>query len=785
VTGRSKPDAAGSAWRWRISHKLLVLIVVPLALLLVLAGSLTRLALDTRSAAVAAQRSNQALQSAQELLTTLVDAETGMRGYVLTGDPLFTDPYRAARSSFAHRIAVLNDASQDDPKIRADVGQVVRRAHLSFATIDRYVRLVERGKVRSARAAVATGYAKQIMDAFRAAVSVYESAERGREATTEAAFATTWARMYALLIGGSLALVATTIVLYLVTSRSITTRLQRLQRNANALAQGAPADTDGCDDESKDEVTQLECSFHEMADLLRERETALVRTNSLQRAILDATDHAIITTGIDGIVTSFNGGAERMLGYAATKVIGRFSLDAFFMPQELRAEVPEAERDAADTADTTDTRKPTFDRLVAKALRDRVERREWTLVRSDGAHVPVAATITRLQDDGGTTFGFLDVSSDISERKAAERALIASESEQREYASQLRSLYRIANTVSGPQNDPIERSLLLGLEELGLECAYVGTLAADRATIVIENAVCVNDALEIVPLVIDSQIPVRAAFLGAPSPDSDVYAVENLTAMREPLPEGHAFGNARAYISAPIYISGILAGAIGFIAPKPRDKPLSASNRAFVRAIADLIGAVIVRSKQRAELDALAFFDALTDLPNRVLLLDRLKQCVRSANRYNETFALLFLDLDGFKEVNDRHGHGVGDNMLIAVARRFEKCTRTSDTVARLGGDEFVILAPKIDSALPAEQLALRIIESTRRPIVIAQVEHAMTVSIGIAIFAHDGAGAESLLESADRALYLAKAGGKNTYRFASEPASRAAPAPSGAVVAP
>ncbi len=762
--------------------------------MLVLALSLTRLALGTRAAAVASQHSHQALRSAQDLLVTLVDAETGMRGYVLTGDPRFSDPYRAARASFAHRIAVFEDTSQDDPRIQTDVRQVIRRARTSFSTIERYVHLVDRSDARIARASFAIGSQKQVMDAFRAAVSQYESAERRREATTEAAFAAAWARMYAFLIGGSVALVATTIVLYLVTSRSITTGLRRLQRNANAVAHGRPAETDGCDYASNDEVAQLECSFREMAELLRKRQTALVRTSSLQNAILDATDHAIITTGIDGVVTSFNGGAERMLAYDATEVIGRLSLAVFFLPQELSPGVPETLPGGADSAETAgiseidassgiagdaDPIQPIFERLVANALRDRVERRECTLVRSDGGHVPVSATITPLQDDGGTTFGFLDVSSDISERKAVERALIASESEQRQYASQLRSLYRIANTVSTAQNDPIERSLLLGLEELELECAYVGTLAGDRTTIVIENAVCVDDKVENVPLVIDSQIPLRAALLGAPSPDSDVYAVENLAAMREPLPDGHAFGNALAYISAPIYISGILAGAIGFVAPKPRGAPFSASNRAFVRAIADLIGAVIVRSKQRAELDTLAFFDALTGLPNRVLLLDRLSQCVLSAKRYDETFALLFLDLDGFKVVNDRYGHGAGDSMLIAVARRFENCTRTSDTVARLGGDEFVVLAPKVGSALQAGRVALRIIESMRSPIVMAEVEHAMTVSIGIAMFAGDGFDAESLLDSADRALYLAKAGGKSTYRFASEPASQAAPAAS------
>ena len=730
----------GKRLRLRLGQQLLVLIVVPLGVLLLFVAAVTYQTLETRGAGAAARASNQGLASVQALLVTLIDAETGMRGYVLTGDRAFTEPYLEASRIFRLRIAELEIAALADPSSRDDIVEVVSRARAAFAKIDATVHLIDRGQGVRAQIDVAAGYGKRTMDDFRSAVVSYQAAEQSRENAYRATVAHRWAIMYALLVAGALGALATTILLYFTISRSIIVRLQGLKRDANAVAAGGipPAVVAGA---RSDEITQVEQSFHDMAELLSEREKALVRGHALQRAILATTDRAVVTAGTDGIVTSFNGGAERLIGYASKDVIGSHKLDDFYLT------------------------------LEPDAPQQHVEGRERTIVRSDGAHVPVTSTRSPLLDESGTVFGFLDVSADITQRKLAEEAIVRSEVEQREYASQLRSLHLIANTVATAEKDPVDRSLRLGLEELGLDCAYVGVVDEDRCELVIENSVRAPGTRAKTPLPAGAHVPLNRAFIGSASNESEVYAVEDLRALHDGSPPEHAYGDARAYIAAPIYVSGSLFGALGFLGDDERSIRFSEANRDFVRVTADLVGAAIERARQRARLDVLAFFDGLTGLPNRVLLLDRLTQRVLTAERYDERFALLYLDLDGFKAVNDAFGHGVGDKVLVETARRFERLARRSDTVARLGGDEFVILAPKVATEFDAGDVAERILQSMRTPIVVDGVGHLLTVSIGIGTYPHDGRDAQTLLAGADRALYAAKARGANTYVFASDSA--------------
>jgi diguanylate cyclase (GGDEF)-like protein len=164
------------------------------------------------------------------------------------------------------------------------------------------------------------------------------------------------------------------------------------------------------------------------------------------------------------------------------------------------------------------------------------------------------------------------------------------------------------------------------------------------------------------------------------------------------------------------------------------------------------------RERRRAEqrIAYLAYHDALTDLPNRSLLHDRLEQAARAANRDSKPLALLVMDLDGFKEINDTLGHHAGDRVLQQVASRVRGTLREADTVARLGGDEFAILLPStdIDGAILAAQKVLQEIE---RPLLIDQRPLAVRASVGVACFPEHGASAETLLQKADVAMYLAK----------------------------
>jgi diguanylate cyclase (GGDEF)-like protein/PAS domain S-box-containing protein len=166
----------------------------------------------------------------------------------------------------------------------------------------------------------------------------------------------------------------------------------------------------------------------------------------------------------------------------------------------------------------------------------------------------------------------------------------------------------------------------------------------------------------------------------------------------------------------------------------------------------------------------LAFHDPLTDLPNRALLLERLAQLISQAEREDRQLAVLFLDLDRFKAVNDRLGHGVGDQLLQAVARALQSQVRHADTVARLGGDEFVILLDNPDSRDEVAAVAKRLIDAVGAPRVIAGHGVEVGASVGIALYPRDGRSGAALITHADAALYTAKHGGRNTCQFFSAP---------------
>ncbi|MBZ0104507.1 MAG: EAL domain-containing protein [Sulfuricella denitrificans] len=157
-----------------------------------------------------------------------------------------------------------------------------------------------------------------------------------------------------------------------------------------------------------------------------------------------------------------------------------------------------------------------------------------------------------------------------------------------------------------------------------------------------------------------------------------------------------------------------------------------------------------------------AYHDALTNLPNRVLFKDRLEQALAFAQRlHHQNVAVLFMDLDRFKFINDTLGHDAGDHLLQEVAKRLRKCVRATDTVARLGGDEFTILLPEVDHADEAILVASKVLESMKHPFILSEQEIFVTVSIGISIYPNDGENVGTLMKNADTAMYHVKGQGR------------------------
>ncbi len=236
-------------------------------------------------------------------------------------------------------------------------------------------------------------------------------------------------------------------------------------------------------------------------------------------------------------------------------------------------------------------------------------------------------------------------------------------------------------------------------------------------------------------------------------------------------------------LSVPVLIGARLYGMFEFFSADPVDVEDATTD--MLEHVGELVGRAVERKLAEEKIRRMAFRDDLTGLPNRQRFHHLLRGAVALASRSNRRMALLFLDLDGFKKVNDTLGHEVGDHLLAEVATRFARVVRVSDhlgrqmsdapesAVSRLGGDEFTVLLTEINKPADAALVAGRLVATLDAPIVLAGQELFMSTSIGIAVFPDDGEDSEALLRNADAAMYFAKGRGRNGYQFYSEEMNR------------
>jgi two-component system cell cycle response regulator len=218
---------------------------------------------------------------------------------------------------------------------------------------------------------------------------------------------------------------------------------------------------------------------------------------------------------------------------------------------------------------------------------------------------------------------------------------------------------------------------------------------------------------------------------------------------------------------ADFKIAALQAGARDFIM-KPFDLVELEARVRNLLEVRLLYNAVHEQSRAEREL---ALHDALTGLPNRRLLLDRAGKMMQHTRRTKQHMAVMFMDLDGFKQVNDELGHRSGDELLKMVAQRLLHAVRQEDTVSRLGGDEFVLLLSDIADIDHVERLAFKVLDYMATPFMIEETPVGVTASIGIALYSYDADDdAESLIACADKALYQAKRGGKNRFFINNQP---------------
>ena len=189
------------------------------------------------------------------------------------------------------------------------------------------------------------------------------------------------------------------------------------------------------------------------------------------------------------------------------------------------------------------------------------------------------------------------------------------------------------------------------------------------------------------------------------------------------------------------------------------------SNSSYLRLI---ISDITIAKEREEELASLAHFDTLTGLPNRVLLSDRLEQAMIHSRRYNQFLVVVFLDLDGFKAVNDNHGHAIGDQLLISLSNNMQEALREGDTLSRIGGDEFVVILPDLLEIEDAIVLLDRLLSVVSMKVQIGNLSVQVSASLGVTIFPQpeNVVSADQLLRQADQAMYEAKLSGKNHYEF-------------------
>ncbi|MGN8004496.1 bifunctional diguanylate cyclase/phosphodiesterase [Acidovorax sp. 22279] len=185
-----------------------------------------------------------------------------------------------------------------------------------------------------------------------------------------------------------------------------------------------------------------------------------------------------------------------------------------------------------------------------------------------------------------------------------------------------------------------------------------------------------------------------------------------------------------------------------------------------LRSQAELEAANAQMRRINEQLAEVAHFDMLTHLPNRVLLADRLQQAMAHCVRRNKSLAVAFLDLDGFKDINDRYGHAAGDEFLVAIAKRLRSALRDGDTLARIGGDEFVAVMIDLTAEQDCEPLLLRLLQVAAEPLLVNGQSLQVSASIGVTIYPQDGSSSEQLIRHADQAMYLAKQAGKNRFHL-------------------
>jgi len=489
--------------------------------------------------------------------------------------------------------------------------------------------------------------------------------------------------------------------------------------------------------ENSELVEQLSQANQELTERIRAQqgvEETLRQTSQKFEALIDASPVSIMARDQNLHIMKWNAAAERMFGWKEQEVLGG---PAPFVPPDLEDE--------------------------AIALRQRLMRGEpisdYETVRmcKDGRRINVSISTTIMRDAAGQPTGFITLATDITERKRAERRL------QMEH-----TVTRILEE-SRSVEDALPR-LLHTIAEAG-GWAYSARWELDKPANLLRcmETWCV-DAPEVREFMAFSRV--RNQTVGTSKGPIHQVWVTNIPVWIPDVAHDINMRRAPAALKAglhsvfafPILVGDEFYGVIELFARDMRQPDPGLVGA--VHTIGSQIGQFMARKAAEQNLRFFASHDSLTGLSNRTMFNDRLHQALAQAARFERSLALLFIDLDGFKLVNDTLGHATGDLLLAELAKRLRATLREGDVIGRVGGDEFVVLIEEFTEAGQVAEVAKKLLDTVTRPFNLQGRECQVTASLGISIYPDDGKDADTLIKNADMAMYLVKQQGKNSFRF-------------------
>jgi diguanylate cyclase (GGDEF)-like protein/PAS domain S-box-containing protein len=471
----------------------------------------------------------------------------------------------------------------------------------------------------------------------------------------------------------------------------------------------------------------------------REQTEAAMRQLEMKyRAVTESASDAIVSADARGLIVSWNRGGQAMFGYDESDVIGK----------PLTVLMPERYRDAHERGMGRFllTNEPRVIGMGAVEVHAQ---------HQDGSEFPVELSLSHWSEGEGRFF--TGILRDITERKRAEDALARE-------AGFVKLLQRVsvASNESSSGREALETGMRLIAEHTGWPVAHIYEIDEESGSRLLPSNIWAHpddvalrpflEATLATPFHAGTGLPGRVLTAKQPRWISDVTTDDNF-----PRRDAARASGLAAAFAFPVMVGNEVAAVLEFFTSEPLEP-----DEALCEVMAQIgtqLGRVVEREVAREQLTHHALHDPLTGLPNRTLLLDRLEMALAQRNR--GSVAVVFVDLDHFKLVNDSLGHAAGDKLLCSAAVRLRAILRPGDTVARFGGDEFVILAESVADELDAEGLAERITSALSEPFDLSGEEVFVTGSIGIALSGAPDCTANNLLRDADAAMYRAKEDGR------------------------